>query len=83
MRARLVACATLATALRCPILRVGRPLMPLDNIGAALADVFTDGFALLAMPLFILAGELMNRSGVTRALTRSLAPQGDISKEPV
>ena len=31
--------------------------MPLDNIGAALADVFTDGFALLAMPLFILTGD--------------------------
>ncbi|MEQ9179195.1 MAG: TRAP transporter large permease subunit, partial [Nitratireductor sp.] len=25
-------------------------------------------FALLAMPLFILAGEIMNRAGVTRAL---------------
>ncbi|WP_422033261.1 TRAP transporter large permease [Roseovarius sp.] len=43
--------------------------MPLDNIGAALADVFTDGFALLAMPLFILTGDLINRSGIARRLS--------------
>lgn len=29
-----------------------------------------DVFALMAMPLFILAGELMNRGGVTRVLIR-------------
>ncbi len=43
--------------------------LPLDNIGAALADVFTDGFALLAMPLFILTGDLINRSGIARRLS--------------
>ncbi|GGB16130.1 TRAP transporter large permease [Allosediminivita pacifica] len=43
--------------------------MPLDNIGAALSDVFTDGFALLAMPLFILTGDLINRSGIARRLS--------------
>ncbi|MEQ8655351.1 MAG: TRAP transporter large permease [Kiloniellales bacterium] len=43
--------------------------MTLDNIGAALADVFTDGFALLAMPLFILTGDLINRSGIARRLS--------------
>lgn len=51
---------------------VGMSLMlqlPLDNIGAALADVFTDGFALLAMPLFILTGDLINRSGIARRLS--------------
>ncbi len=41
----------------------------LDNIGAALSDVFTDGFALLAMPLFILSGDLINRSGIARRLS--------------
>ena len=41
----------------------------LDNIGAALSDVFTDGFALLAMPLFILTGDLINRSGIARRLS--------------
>ncbi len=30
--------------------------LPIDNISAALSRVFTDGFALLAMPLFILTG---------------------------
>ncbi len=43
--------------------------LPLDNLGAALADVFTDGFALLAMPLFILTGDLINRSGIARRLS--------------
>ena len=43
--------------------------LPLDNIGSALADVFTDGFALLAMPLFILTGDLINRSGIARRLS--------------
>jgi len=43
--------------------------MTLDNIGAALSDVFTDGFALLAMPLFILTGDLINRSGIARRLS--------------
>ena len=43
--------------------------LPLLNIGAALADVFTDGFALLAMPLFILTGDLINRSGIARRLS--------------
>lgn len=43
--------------------------LPLDSIGAALADVFTDGFALLAMPLFILTGDLINRSGIARRLS--------------
>lgn len=43
--------------------------VPLINTGAALADVFTDGFALLAMPLFILTGDLINRSGIARRLS--------------
>lgn len=43
--------------------------MTLDNIGAALSDVFTDGFALLAMPLFILTGDLINRSGIAKRLS--------------
>ena len=43
--------------------------LPLDNTGAALADVFTDGFALLAMPLFILTGDLINRSGIAKRLS--------------
>ncbi|ABD56594.1 TRAP transporter large permease [Jannaschia sp. CCS1] len=43
--------------------------LPLDNIAAALSRVFTDGFALLAMPLFILTGDLINRSGIARRLT--------------
>lgn len=43
--------------------------LPLLNIGAALQDVFTDGFALLAMPLFILTGDLINRSGIARRLS--------------
>lgn len=43
--------------------------LTLDNIGAALSDVFTDGFALLAMPLFILTGDLINKSGIARRLS--------------
>jgi TRAP-type C4-dicarboxylate transport system permease large subunit len=43
--------------------------LPIDNIAAALSRVFTDGFALLAMPLFILTGDLINRSGIARRLT--------------
>jgi C4-dicarboxylate transporter DctM subunit len=43
--------------------------LPIDNISAALSRVFTDGFALLAMPLFILTGDLINRSGIARRLT--------------
>jgi TRAP-type C4-dicarboxylate transport system permease large subunit len=43
--------------------------LPLDNIGTALSDVFTDGFALLAMPLFILTGDLINKSGIARRLS--------------
>ena len=39
-----------------------------DNIGVALSDIFTDGFALLAMPLFILTGDLINRSGIAKRL---------------
>ena len=42
---------------------------PLVNIGTALSDVFTDGFALLAMPLFILTGDLINRAGIARRLS--------------
>lgn len=41
----------------------------MDNIGAALSDVFTDGFALLAMPLFILTGDLINQSGIAKRLS--------------
>ncbi len=43
--------------------------LTLDNIGTALSDVFTDGFALLAMPLFILTGDLINRSGIAKRLS--------------
>lgn len=43
--------------------------LPLINTGAALGDVFTDGFALLAMPLFILTGDLINRSGIAKRLS--------------
>ncbi len=47
-------------------LALGQPLV---NIGTALSDVFTDGFALLAMPLFILTGDLINRAGIARRLS--------------
>ncbi len=43
--------------------------LTLDNIGAALSNVFTDGFALLAMPLFILTGDLINKSGIAKRLS--------------
>ena len=43
--------------------------MTLDNIGTALSDIFTDGFALLAMPLFILTGDLINKSGIALRLS--------------
>ncbi|NVK19957.1 MAG: TRAP transporter large permease [Methylocystaceae bacterium] len=43
--------------------------LTLDNIGVALSDVFTDGFALLAMPLFILTGDLIERSGIAKRLS--------------
>lgn len=43
--------------------------LTLDNMGATLSDVFTDGFALLAMPLFILTGDLINRSGIAKRLS--------------
>ena len=43
--------------------------LTLDNVGVALSDVFTDGFALLAMPLFILTGDLINASGIAKRLT--------------
>ncbi|SMX31843.1 TRAP transporter large permease [Octadecabacter ascidiaceicola] len=47
-------------------LALGQPMV---NIGTALSDVFTDGFALLAMPLFILTGDLINRAGIARRLS--------------
>lgn len=43
--------------------------LTLNNIGVALSDVFTDGFALLAMPLFILTGDLINKSGIALRLS--------------
>lgn len=43
--------------------------LTLDNLGVALSDVFTDGFALLAMPLFILTGDLIAKSGIARRLS--------------
>ncbi len=43
--------------------------LTLDNIGVALSDVFTDGFALLAMPLFILTGDLIAKSGIAKRLS--------------
>jgi TRAP-type C4-dicarboxylate transport system permease large subunit len=43
--------------------------LTLDNMGATLSDVFTDGFALLAMPLFILTGDLINKSGIAKRLS--------------
>ena len=42
--------------------------MALDSVGAALADVFTDGFAVPAMPLLVLTGDLIDRSGMARRL---------------
>lgn len=43
--------------------------LTLDNIGAELLNVFNKGFALLAMPLFILTGDLINQSGIARRLS--------------
>ena len=43
--------------------------LTLDIFGVALSDVFSDGFALLAMPLFILTGDLINASGIAKRLT--------------
>lgn len=43
--------------------------MTLDNMGAELLNVFNKGFALLAMPLFILTGDLINQSGIARRLS--------------
>jgi TRAP-type C4-dicarboxylate transport system permease large subunit len=41
----------------------------LDNMGSELLNVFNKGFALLAMPLFILTGDLINKSGIARRLS--------------
>lgn len=43
--------------------------LTLDNMGAELMNVFNKGFALLAMPLFILTGDLINQSGIARRLS--------------
>ncbi|MGB1235133.1 MAG: TRAP transporter large permease [Planktomarina sp.] len=43
--------------------------LTLDNTGAELLNVFKDGFALLAMPLFILTGDLINKSGIAKRLS--------------
>ena len=43
--------------------------LTLDNMGRELLDVFSKGFALLAMPLFILTGDLINKSGIARRLS--------------
>lgn len=43
--------------------------LTLDNPGAELLNVFNKGFALLAMPLFILTGDLINKSGIARRLS--------------
>ena len=43
--------------------------LTLDNTGAELMNVFNKGFALLAMPLFILTGDLINKSGIARRLS--------------
>jgi len=43
--------------------------LTLDNMGAELLNVFSKGFALLAMPLFILTGDLINKSGIARRLS--------------
>ncbi len=43
--------------------------LPLDNTGAEMLNVFNKGFALLAMPLFILTGDLINKSGIARRLS--------------
>ena len=43
--------------------------LTLDNMGSELLNVFNKGFALLAMPLFILTGDLINQSGIARRLS--------------
>jgi C4-dicarboxylate transporter, DctM subunit len=43
--------------------------LTLNNIGYAFSAVFTTAFALLAMPLFILTGDLINRSGIAHRLS--------------
>jgi TRAP-type C4-dicarboxylate transport system permease large subunit len=43
--------------------------LQLDNTGNELLNVFNKGFALLAMPLFILTGDLINQSGIARRLS--------------
>jgi C4-dicarboxylate transporter DctM subunit len=43
--------------------------LTLDNMGAEILNVFNKGFALLAMPLFILTGDLINKSGIARRLS--------------
>lgn len=43
--------------------------LPLNNTGNELLNVFNKGFALLAMPLFILTGDLINQSGIARRLS--------------
>ena len=43
--------------------------LPLANTGNELINVFSKGFALLAMPLFILTRDLINQSGIARRLS--------------
>lgn len=43
--------------------------LTLDNMGAELLNVFNKGYALLAMPLFILTGDLINKSGIAKRLS--------------
>ena len=40
----------------------------LANIGAAFTDTFTTTFALLALPLFVLTGDLINAAGIAKRL---------------
>ena len=40
----------------------------LSNIGAAFTDTFTTTFALLALPLFVLTGDLINAAGIAKRL---------------
>jgi len=41
----------------------------LANVGFAFSAVFTTSFALLSMPLFILTGDLINRSGIAHRMS--------------
>ncbi|WP_299152092.1 TRAP transporter large permease [uncultured Tateyamaria sp.] len=43
--------------------------LQLDNTGNELLNTFNKGFALLAMPLFILTGDLINVSGIAKRLS--------------